>query len=242
MLTPQYLRLDHYSTRGPIFSSPADQIFWGNLFPWTKIFTGLKFLWQVSNSGRPHPFKNGEGGRVGTCYEGFLRRFPAEIPESQCDPGLQYPYLPQHLFLIEKLRVEWGSTNTSWHIDAQSILPHAENIWIRCYEAKVEQNKKAGSCRESNPGHLWLEPPVLCHWATTAGQLGSNRSKLLGNSSLILRGKGVYPRHSFYPYCAWVIWNKAAACTPTQKLCPGTLSISMGFLSNKKKKHTKKCA
>jgi len=20
------------------------------------------------------------------------------------------------------------------------------------------------------PGHLWLEPPVLCHWATTAGR------------------------------------------------------------------------
>ena len=30
--------------------------------------------------------------------------------------------------------------------------------------------KKAGSRRESNPGHLWLEPPALCHWATTAGQ------------------------------------------------------------------------
>ena len=29
-----------------------------------------------------------------------------------------------------------------------------------------------GSRRESNPGHLWLEPPVRCHWATTttAGQ------------------------------------------------------------------------
>ena len=23
---------------------------------------------------------------------------------------------------------------------------------------------------ESNPGHLWLEPPVICHWATIAGQ------------------------------------------------------------------------
>ena len=30
--------------------------------------------------------------------------------------------------------------------------------------------KKASSRQESNPGHLWLEPPVLCHWATTAGQ------------------------------------------------------------------------
>ena len=35
---------------------------------------------------------------------------------------------------------------------------------------KIEESEKAGSHRESNPGHLWLEPPVLCHWATTAGQ------------------------------------------------------------------------
>ena len=41
---------------------------------------------------------------------------------------------------------------------------------FRCYEAKIEESEKAGSRRESNPGHLWLEPPVLCHWATTAGQ------------------------------------------------------------------------
>ena len=25
------------------------------------------------------------------------------------------------------------------------------------------KSEKAGSCRESNLGHLWLEPPVLCH-------------------------------------------------------------------------------
>jgi len=23
---------------------------------------------------------------------------------------------------------------------------------------------------QCKPGHLWLEPPVLCHWATTAGR------------------------------------------------------------------------
>ena len=40
----------------------------------------------------------------------------------------------------------------------------------RCYEVKIEESEKAGSRRESNPGHLWLEPPVLCHRATTAGQ------------------------------------------------------------------------
>ena len=41
---------------------------------------------------------------------------------------------------------------------------------FRCYEAKIEESEKASSRRESNPGHPWLEPPVLCHWATTAGQ------------------------------------------------------------------------
>ena len=30
--------------------------------------------------------------------------------------------------------------------------------------------KKAGSHWESNPGHLWLVPPVLCHWAMATGQ------------------------------------------------------------------------
>ena len=46
------------------------------------------------------------------------------------------------------------------HILAQSILPCAE---FRCYEAKIERSEKASSRQESNPGHLWLEPPVLCH-------------------------------------------------------------------------------
>ena len=41
---------------------------------------------------------------------------------------------------------------------------------FRCYEAKIEESEKAGSRHESNLGHLWLEPPVLCHWATTARQ------------------------------------------------------------------------
>ena len=37
---------------------------------------------------------------------------------------------------------------------------------FRCYEAKIEGSEKVGSRRESNPGHhLWLEPPVLFHWA-----------------------------------------------------------------------------
>ena len=31
---------------------------------------------------------------------------------------------------------------------------------VRCYEVKTEESEKAGSRRESNPGHLWLEPPL----------------------------------------------------------------------------------
>ena len=38
---------------------------------------------------------------------------------------------------------------------------------FRYYEVKIEESEKAGSRQESNPGYLWLEPPVLCHWATT---------------------------------------------------------------------------
>ena len=32
---------------------------------------------------------------------------------------------------------------------------------LRCYEAKIEESEKAGSCRELSPGDLRLEPPVL---------------------------------------------------------------------------------
>ena len=28
---------------------------------------------------------------------------------------------------------------------------------------KIEESEEAGSHGESNPGHLWLKPPVLCH-------------------------------------------------------------------------------
>ena len=34
---------------------------------------------------------------------------------------------------------------------------------FKCNEAKIEEGEKAGSRQESNPGHLWLESPVLCH-------------------------------------------------------------------------------
>ena len=41
---------------------------------------------------------------------------------------------------------------------------------LRCYEGEIQSEKASSHC-ELNPGHLCLEPPVLCHWATIAGEL-----------------------------------------------------------------------
>ena len=54
----------------------------------------------------------------------------------------------------------WVHGFLTWN--AQSILPYTRNKGI--YEAKIEWSKKASSHQELNPGHFWLEPPVLCHW------------------------------------------------------------------------------
>ena len=49
----------------------------------------------------------------------------------------------------------------------KELLTHiCTGIYInefRCYEVKTEETEKAGSRWESNPGHLWLVQPVLCH-------------------------------------------------------------------------------
>ena len=63
------------------------------------------------------------------------------------------------------VRVHKGSCNTD-------LLPHWKQIVVGmnefgCYEAKIGKVKKASSLREMNPAHFWLEPPVLCHWATS---------------------------------------------------------------------------
>ena len=47
------------------------------------------------------------------------------------------------------------------------------NYWVQCTLLVFEE------CQESNPGHLWLEPPVLCHWATT-GYLENHQPSHLG--------------------------------------------------------------
>ena len=80
------------------------------------------------------------------------------------------------LCLVCPIQLQWGHSLASrewvWWLHnclmlRGGILPRAGNKGFRCYEAKSE---KAGSPQESNPGHLWLEPPVLCHWATATGQ------------------------------------------------------------------------
>ena len=38
------------------------------------------------------------------------------------------------------------------------------------YEAKVEESEKRPAATRSQTQDTWLEPPVLCHWATTTGQ------------------------------------------------------------------------
>ena len=50
--------------------------------------------------------------------------------------------------------------NPPFNLVVWGSLRLAPNIF-RCYEAKLEKSEKAGSHRQSNPGHLWLEPPAL---------------------------------------------------------------------------------
>ena len=53
---------------------------------------------------------------------------------------------------------------TCYFIAVEYIAVLADQITkeFRCYEAKIEESEKADSHQETNPGHLWLEPPVPC--------------------------------------------------------------------------------
>ena len=63
--------------------------------------------------------------------------------------------------------VTWPVWNT--HHAAQSILPHTgnEGLWG---ENRGKWKGPAPAVARSRTQHTWLELPVLCHWATTAGQ------------------------------------------------------------------------
>ena len=48
-------------------------------------------------------------------------------------------------------------------------LFHFSNLCMPLVDVN-RRSEKAGSRQESNPGHLWLQPPVLCYSAMTARQ------------------------------------------------------------------------
>ena len=42
---------------------------------------------------------------------------------------------------------------------------------FRCYEAKIEESERpVVAWGRTHAGQLWLQPPVFCHWATSAEQ------------------------------------------------------------------------
>ena len=53
-----------------------------------------------------------------------------------------------------------------------------EGSWLYQHQSPLRTAHSKDHCRQikgletctSNPGHLWLEPPVFCHWATTVGR------------------------------------------------------------------------
>ena len=58
---------------------------------------------------------------------------------------------------------------------------------LRCYEVRSE---KAGDCQESNPGHIWFEPPVPCYGGLWGGLWLSGCCWLCGRA-LAAQARGV---------------------------------------------------
>ena len=56
---------------------------------------------------------------------------------------------------IEVICILIGLTGNIFILRASRLM-----LEFRYYKAKIEESEKAGSHQESNPGHLWLEPPV----------------------------------------------------------------------------------
>ena len=71
---------------------------------------------------------------------------------------------------LQALKCPLFSAKCSHHACHPDYWYFFTNLLIGCYEAKVEESEKAGSRWESNPGRLWLEPPVLCQWPTEPRQ------------------------------------------------------------------------
>ena len=57
----------------------------------------------------------------------------------------------------------WREEGTHSPLEVSAIVAlHVTVNEFRCYEVEIEEWEKAISHRQSNPGYLWLEPPVLC--------------------------------------------------------------------------------
>ena len=83
---------------------------------------------------------------------------------------------------------------------AQSILPHAGNKGFRCYEVKIEESEKAGTRRESNPGHTPLT------WATSALPLS------YGNRITTSPHNPLYVLHRWYEMPQSHTWQPPSMC------------------------------
>ena len=62
---------------------------------------------------------------------------------------------------------------------------------FRCYEAKIEECEKAGSHRESNPGHLWLEDTSGLSCQYSGGCPAVVRQSWLSGRVLAAQARGV---------------------------------------------------
>ena len=81
--------------------------------------------------------------------------------------GLYRLKFSNYVYLVY-LRPGSSHSGENWHCSNTQHVQYSEHSCFMCW--KWRKVKKAGSHRESNPGHLWLETPVLCHWATSSRQ------------------------------------------------------------------------
>ena len=99
---------------------------------------------------------------------------------------------------------------------SSEIIVLSSQIWVLqmkefwCYEAKIEESEKA-----LNPGQLWLDLPVLCHWVITAGQPPS--SKCTAFYYFPAQALGASLHLAFY---VWVQHNPNSVTILASTLCP----------------------
>ena len=103
---------------------------------------------------------------------GFTNKIISHLKDSLQHPVSVFELKPMYMYLLNVRHIwpymyTYGTVEPEPQISSSSdyaalMSVHSINEF-RCYEVKIEESEKAGSRRESNPGHLWLEPPVLCH-------------------------------------------------------------------------------